>query len=66
MLKAVVKLGALAAVAASLVFGAAAQAQVRVAMVTSESGLGDRSFNDMMLEGMKRAESELGVEYVVI
>ena len=66
MLKAVVKLGALAAIAASLAFGAAAQEKVRVAMVTSESGLGDRSFNDMMLEGMKRAEKELGVEYVVI
>ena len=35
-------------------------------MVTSESGLGDRSFNDMMNEGMKRAQNELGIEYVVI
>ena len=35
-------------------------------MVTSESGLGDRSFNDMMNEGMKRAQKELGIEFVVI
>lgn len=57
-------------VAASVVAVAAsalpAQAQLRVAMVTSESGLGDRSFNDMMVEGMERAVEELGVEYVVI
>ena len=38
----------------------------RVAMVTSESGLGDRSFNDMMNEGMKRAVKDFGVEYQVI
>ena len=43
-----------------------AMAQVRVAMITSESGLGDRSFNDMMNEGMKRAKAELGIDYVVI
>ena len=35
-------------------------------MVTSKSGLGDRSFNDMMNEGMKRAVEELDIEYVVI
>ena len=45
---------------------AAADAKVRVAFVTNEAGLGDRSFNDMMNEGMKRAKKELGVEYVVI
>ena len=28
---------------------------MKVAMVTSESGLGDKSFNDMMNEGMKKA-----------
>lgn len=38
----------------------------RVAMVTSESGLGDRSFNDMMVEGMERAKTELDADYVVI
>lgn len=38
----------------------------KVAMITSESGLGDRSFNDMMVEGMERAKAELGAEYVVI
>ena len=44
----------------------AAGKKLRVAMVTSESGLGDRSFNDMMNTGMKRAQSELGITYVVI
>ena len=43
-----------------------AMAKVKVAMITSESGLGDRSFNDMMNEGMKRAQKELGIDYVVI
>lgn len=38
----------------------------RVAMVTSESGLGDRSFNDMMVEGMERAKADFDAEYVVI
>lgn len=44
----------------------AAEHRLRVAMVTSESGLGDKSFNDMMNEGMKRAKGELGIDYVVI
>ena len=44
----------------------AAGKKLRVAMVTSESGLGDRSFNDMMNAGMKRAQSELGISYVVV
>ena len=43
-----------------------AYAGPRVAMVTSESGLGDRSFNDMMVEGMDLAKSNLDAEYVVI
>jgi basic membrane protein A len=38
----------------------------KVAMITSEAGLGDKSFNDMMVEGMERAKSELGADYVVI
>ena len=41
---------------------AVAEAKIRVAFVTNEAGLGDRSFNDMMNVGMKRAEAELGVE----
>jgi basic membrane protein A len=45
---------------------APAFAVTRVAMVTSESGLGDKSFNDMMHEGMEKAKKDLGVEYVVI
>lgn len=42
------------------------QKTLKVAMITSESGLGDRSFNDMMYQGMKRAEKELGVQVNVI
>jgi basic membrane protein A len=45
---------------------APAAAATHVAMVTSESGLGDKSFNDMMVEGMEKAKKDLGVEYVVI
>src|ERR1700709_1800103 len=55
-----------AVVAGAMLASQAAQAKMRVAMVTSESGLGDRSFNDMMNEGMKKAQTELGIEYVVI
>ena len=66
MLKSLSRLGAVAVMAAGIGFGTAAEAKVKVAMVTSESGLGDRSFNDMMNEGMKRAVKELGIDYVVI
>jgi basic membrane protein A and related proteins len=59
-------LGAAAVILGALLTGASAEARLKVAMITSESGLGDRSFNDMMNEGMKRAQKELGVEYVVI
>jgi basic membrane protein A len=59
-------LSAVAALAGSLLLAEAAEAKMKVAMVTSESGLGDRSFNDMMNEGMKKAQTELGVDYVVI
>jgi basic membrane protein A and related proteins len=38
----------------------------RMAFVTAEGGLGDKSFNDMINEGLKKAEAELGIEYVVI
>ncbi len=43
-----------------------AASPLRVAMVTSESGLGDRSFNDMMVEGLKKAKTDFGIDYVVI
>ena len=59
-------LGAVTALAASLLLTQSADAKMRVAMITSESGLGDRSFNDMMNEGMKKAQTDLGVDYVVI
>jgi basic membrane protein A len=45
---------------------APAIAATRVAMVTSESGLGDKSFNDMMVEGMEKAKKDLDTQYVVI
>lgn len=48
------------------VLTASAAAAPKVAMITSESGLGDKSFNDMMVEGMEKAKIELGAEYVVI
>jgi basic membrane protein A len=59
-------LSAAAVLAVGLFLSEAAEAKIRVAMVTSESGLGDRSFNDMMNEGMKKAVKDLGVDYVVI
>jgi basic membrane protein A and related proteins len=59
-------IGAMAVVAGALLASQAAEAKLKVAMVTSESGLGDRSFNDMMNEGMKRAQKELDIDYVVI
>lgn len=45
---------------------APAVAGPKVAMVTSESGLGDKSFNDMMVQGMDKAKADMGAEYVVV
>ncbi len=39
---------------------------LKAAMVTDVGGLGDKSFNDLAYEGLKRAESELGVEIEVL
>lgn len=39
---------------------------LRVAMVTSAGGLGDRSFNDSGWRGFQQAEEELGVEIKVV
>lgn len=39
---------------------------VKAAMVTDIGGLGDKSFNDISWDGLKRAESELGVEVRVL
>ena len=66
MQKFLTALGAAVVLAGGLLVAPAAEAKIRVAMVTSESGLGDRSFNDMMNEGMKKAQSDLGIDYVVI
>jgi basic membrane protein A len=57
---------ALLAAALVLALGGAAEAKIKIAFVTSESGMGDRSFNDMMDQGMKRAVKELDIDYVII
>ncbi|PZQ46196.1 MAG: BMP family ABC transporter substrate-binding protein [Rhodovulum sulfidophilum] len=66
MLKMLLQAGLGLGLAAGIAGSAVAQDKLRVAMVASESGIGDRSFNDMVVVGLKRAEAELGVEYVVI
>jgi len=43
-----------------------AAASISVVMITSESGLGDKSFNDQMVKGFYRAKSDLGVNFNVI
>ena len=40
--------------------------KVKVALIASSSGLGDRSFNDAAWEGFQKAETELGVEIKVV
>ncbi|GHV95091.1 BMP family ABC transporter substrate-binding protein [Spirochaetia bacterium] len=40
--------------------------KIKVALITSVGGLGDRSFNDAAWHGFQRAEKELGVEIKVI
>lgn len=57
ILSAALSLGAMTAIA---------EAATRVAFVTAEGGLGDHSFNDMINEGLKKAKTDLGIEFVVI
>ena len=45
---------------------AADDGTVKVTFITTETGLGDRSFNDSAWEGLERAEKELGVEIALI
>ena len=66
MTKLSVKIGVATLSILAMVAAMPAYAGPRVAMVTSESGLGDRSFNDMMVEGMEKAKADLEAEYVVI
>lgn len=66
VLKSLLKYGVALALGLSAVASANAAEKLRVAMITSELGLGDRSFNDMMVEGLKRAKDELDIDYVVI
>lgn len=40
--------------------------KIKVALVTSAGGLGDKSFNDMGYKGFKQAETDLGVEIKVV
>lgn len=56
----------LAALAIAVSAGIPALAAPKVAMITSESGLGDKSFNDMMAQGMEKAKADFGADYVVI
>ncbi|TBF70819.1 BMP family ABC transporter substrate-binding protein (plasmid) [Rhizobium leguminosarum] len=56
----------LAALAIAVSAGIPAFAAPKVAMITSESGLGDKSFNDMMAQGMEKAKADFGADYVVI
>jgi basic membrane protein A len=46
-----------------LVFAVCVIAETKVAIVFATGGLGDKSFNDAALEGIKRAKSELGIEF---
>ena len=57
---------ALSASLSLLAMTAMAQDAIRVAFVTAEGGLGDQSFNDMINEGLEKAEADLGIEFVVI
>lgn len=45
---------------------AAPASEFKVAMITSQGGLGDRSYNDSGYIGLQKAEKELGVEIKVI
>ena len=44
----------------------AAEKIVKIALITSSGGLGDRSFNDAAYEGLQRAEADYGIEIKVI
>eukprot|EP01037_Dinobryon_pediforme_P024817 gene24817-26741_t len=66
MLNSMIKCSLALAVSLAGATYALAASPLRVAMVTSESGLGDRSFNDMMVEGLKKAKADFGIDYVVI
>ena len=44
----------------------APKTDIKAAMVTDVGGLGDKSFNDLSNEGLKRAQKELGTEIKVL
>ena len=46
--------------------GASDDGTVKVTFITTETGIGDRSFNDSTWEGVQRAGEELGVEVALI
>ena len=60
------RLALCAAVSILSLASAASAANLRVAFVTAEGGLGDHSFNDMISEGLKKAKADMGIEFVVI
>jgi basic membrane protein A len=43
-----------------------AKPKLKTAMVTDIGGLGDKSFNDLSYEGLKKAQSDLGVDIKVL
>jgi len=45
---------------------APAKAKLKTAMVTDVGGLGDKSFNDLSYEGLKKAQTDLGVDIKVL
>lgn len=46
--------------------GKPAKAKAKTAMVTDVGGLGDKSFNDLSYEGLKKAQTDLGVDVKVL
>lgn len=49
-----------------LVLPGVAGAQVVVGFLTAEGGLGDKSYNDMTMDGLKQAREELGIKLVYV
>jgi basic membrane protein A and related proteins len=58
--------GAAVAAPALTSMNASAQDSIVATMVTDTAGIGDQSFNDMALEGGRRAEEELGIDFNVL
>ena len=48
------------------VFSVAAQDQIKICQVTDLGGVDDKSFNETAWNGIKMAESELGIKGIVL